>query len=174
MKSWIFLYLFNIPHQPPVYSVSVLWQNTCNSCVADVFILSQHWRLRLATFTTSMSCDPEREMKTPSWNRLRRPAPCHEPQAPFTVTSPRVAIPFTPLQYMKMMLIFTTRWRLHRGRNPCRLWSYALFKYSSFSNRPSNAKKCLKSRRVWTSNRPLQRTVKEILPFGGNSFTISY
>ena len=102
------------------------------------------------------------------------PAPCHEPQAPFTVTSPRVTIPFTWLQYMRMMLIFTARWRLHRGRNPCRLWSYALFKYSSFSNRPSNAKKYLKSRRIWTSNRPLQGTVKDILPLGGNSFTISY
>ena len=56
-----FFIFFNIPHQPPVYSVSVLWQNTCNSCVADVFILTQHRRLGLASFTISTSCDPERE-----------------------------------------------------------------------------------------------------------------
>ena len=84
------------------------------------------------------------------------------------------SFPFTPLQYMRMMLIFTKRWRLHYGRNPCRLWFDALFKYSSFSNRPSHAKGNLKSKTIWTSNWLLQETVKDILPLGGNSFTISY
>ena len=105
---------------------------------------------------------------------------------PPPVTSRRLPLPwrhrgsnegsfsFTPLQYVRMMLIFTKRWRLHYGRNPCRLWFDALFKYSSFSNRPSHAKGNLKSKTIWTSNWLLQETVKDILPLGRNSFTISY
>ena len=86
-----FFDIFNIPHQPPLYSVSVLWQNTCNSCVADVFILTQHWRLRLASFTTSMSCDPERENED---------AILKSPAAPFPERPPQLFVNFNLFQFV--------------------------------------------------------------------------
>ena len=48
-------------------TVSVFFDKILVTPASQMYsILTQHRRLRLASFTTSMSCDPEREMKTPS------------------------------------------------------------------------------------------------------------